>query len=76
MSIPRDWERVRTLFHAALDQPPELRDAFLSDACDGDDDLRRRMRSLIAAHSLAPERTEQGGHQNEGGNKDVEIHGQ
>jgi len=53
MSIPRDWERVRTLFHAALDQPPELRDAFLSDACDGDDDLRRRMRSLIAAHAEA-----------------------
>ena len=53
MSIPRDWERVRTVFHAALDQPPELRDAFLSDACAGDDDLRRRMRSLIAAHAEA-----------------------
>ena len=30
MSISATWERVRTLFHAALDQPPELRDAFLS----------------------------------------------
>ena len=53
MSLTSDWERVRILFHEALDQPPEDRAAFLQRECAGDDDLRREVESLLAAERAA-----------------------
>jgi eukaryotic-like serine/threonine-protein kinase len=44
------WAHVEQLFHAALDQPPEHRAAFLSDACAGDAALRREVESLLDRH--------------------------
>jgi serine/threonine-protein kinase len=43
------WSRVADVFADALDQPSEQREAFLVRACEGDDDLRREIHSLIAA---------------------------
>jgi tetratricopeptide (TPR) repeat protein len=42
-------DRVRDIFLAALRLPPEQRDAYLQEACPGDD-LRERIKRLIQAH--------------------------
>jgi len=41
------WERIQTLFHAALERPPEDRDAFLERGCDGDDELLSDVSKLL-----------------------------
>jgi serine/threonine protein kinase/tetratricopeptide (TPR) repeat protein len=40
--------RLRSIFDAALDLAPEHRSAFLASACGGDEDLRRRIESMVA----------------------------
>jgi non-specific serine/threonine protein kinase/serine/threonine-protein kinase len=47
------WQRPKEVFLAALARPPELRSAFLDEACGGDDELRREVDSLLAAHDAA-----------------------
>ena len=42
------WPRVEELFHAALERAPGERAAFLASACNGDDELRREVESLLA----------------------------
>ena len=37
------WQRVEELFHAALEREPSARDAFLTEACNGDSELRREI---------------------------------
>ncbi|HEX2341092.1 MAG TPA: protein kinase [Vicinamibacterales bacterium] len=53
MKVTGNWERIRALFHAALEQPAEARAAFLSSACQDDESLRREVESLLAAHGTA-----------------------
>ena len=48
------WQQVNDLFHSAVERAPEERTAFLDAACQGDESLRREMKSLLASH----ERTE------------------
>ncbi|MBE7503045.1 MAG: serine/threonine protein kinase [Verrucomicrobiales bacterium] len=43
----------RSIFNAALDQPPEHRDRFVAQECRGDDRLRKRVESLLRAHEEA-----------------------
>ncbi len=50
---PERFEEVERVCHAALDQPPAAREAFLDDACRGDADLRAEVESLLAAASGA-----------------------
>ena len=45
------WRQVDRIFAAALERPPEERNAFLDQACAGDDRLRREVESLIANDS-------------------------
>jgi serine/threonine-protein kinase len=52
MTVDR-WGSVQELFHEALQHPPSDRSAFLSEACQGDSDLRREVLSLMAAHEGA-----------------------
>lgn len=47
------WARVRQLFQAAIEQPAESREAFLLAACEGDEELRREVSSLLAADTAA-----------------------
>ena len=47
---PIDWQRVKELFHLALERDPATRAEFLDEACGGDAALRREVDSLIAAH--------------------------
>ena len=42
-----DWTRVEELYHAALGKPAAEREAFLDQACAGDDELRREVHSLL-----------------------------
>jgi serine/threonine protein kinase len=55
MSQSRDaerWRVVESLFDAALQRPPAKREAYLREACAGDQDLYREVESLLA-NSLA-----------------------
>jgi serine/threonine-protein kinase len=45
------WARIESLYHAARLRSTHERPAFLSEACDGDEDLRREVESLLAEHA-------------------------
>jgi eukaryotic-like serine/threonine-protein kinase len=44
------WERIKTLFAAALEKNAGQREAFLQEACGHDQELRREVVSLLSAH--------------------------
>jgi tetratricopeptide (TPR) repeat protein len=50
VGTPLGWQRVRELFHSALERDAAARRDYLDQACAGDADLRREVDSLIAAH--------------------------
>ncbi len=41
------WRQVETLYHAALEREPGAREAFLAQACAGDEELRREVEELL-----------------------------
>jgi hypothetical protein len=45
---PQQWQQVDNLLHLVLDRPPEDRDAFLRQACAGDEALEHEVRSLLS----------------------------
>ena len=47
---PERWQQVKEIFNSALSYRPEERGLFLSQACSGDDNLRKEVESLIASH--------------------------
>ena len=47
------WKRLDKLLHEALERPPEERDAFLRQACAGDERLEREARSLLTQEQQA-----------------------
>lgn len=53
------WQKVREIFDAALRQKYEERTAFLDSVCDGDNDLRREVESLLSSLNSADEFLEQ-----------------
>ena len=55
-----EWQKVNSLFHAALDERPEDRRAFVDRACAEQPQLRDEVLSLIAAHEKAAEFLEAG----------------
>jgi hypothetical protein len=46
-------QRVRDLFVAAFQLPPERWDAFLEEACSGDEELRHQVSDLLREHQPA-----------------------
>ena len=44
------WHQIETMFHAALELPPQAREAYLKEACKTDDSLRQELDSLLAAY--------------------------
>src|SRR5437773_3831566 len=44
------WQHAQQLFDAALQHPPERRQEFLEQACGSNQELRREVESLLAAH--------------------------
>jgi hypothetical protein len=54
MSVtPAQWTRANDLFHAALTQPPDTRDAWLADAAADDPMVLAEVRSLLVFHAQA-----------------------
>lgn len=47
------WTAINDLFHRALEQPPDQRDAFLDAVCGGDRHLRDEVASLVASYERA-----------------------
>src|SRR5262245_57208338 len=41
------WRQIETLYHAALEHEPGARDAYLAQACAGDEELRREVEELL-----------------------------
>src|SRR5688572_18562295 len=53
MSSARGWQRVRRLFHEAVQRPRAEWSGFLEQECAGDEPLRGEVQSLLAAHERA-----------------------
>lgn len=51
---PERWQRVKELFHSAMERDPGLRAAFLEEVCREDATLRADVESLIASHEAEP----------------------
>jgi hypothetical protein len=47
------WDRLKTAFQGALEQPPAARRAWLRDACAGDDEVLREAEALLDSHETA-----------------------
>src|SRR5262249_35214249 len=47
------WPQIDKLFQAAVERPPEERGAFLDEACQGTEELRRAVESMRASDELA-----------------------
>src|SRR5438552_3623591 len=47
------WKQVDNLLQSVLERPPAERDAFLREACGGDEALEREVRSLLASQQEA-----------------------
>jgi serine/threonine protein kinase/tetratricopeptide (TPR) repeat protein len=47
------WQQIEQLYHAALERGVQERAAFLTDACAGDETLRREVESLLAHEGQA-----------------------
>ncbi|MDX2044080.1 MAG: protein kinase [Acidobacteriota bacterium] len=50
---PDQWKKIDELLDAALDLPSERHAAYLDEVCEGDEELRRELSSLLAAHEKA-----------------------
>ena len=51
--MPDRWARVKALFTAALERPPQTRDAYLAEACGDDEALRQEIEALLLADGEA-----------------------
>src|SRR5712692_1002635 len=47
------WRQVEKLYHSALERQPAERGVFLSEACQGDEELRREVESLLSQNVSA-----------------------
>jgi serine/threonine protein kinase len=52
---PERWRQIDRLYQATLERDATERGAFLDEACVGDEELRREVESLLAAHEQAKE---------------------
>ncbi len=52
---PERWRRIQELCHAALERDAPQREGFLAAACEGDDNLRREVESLLVHAGNADE---------------------
>jgi hypothetical protein len=50
---PANWDRVKALFHEALERAPAERASFVREACGDTPALQAEVESLLAAHERA-----------------------
>jgi len=48
---PELWARLNPLFNAAVEMPPDEQNAFIANACRGDEELRKELQALVDAHA-------------------------
>src|SRR6185503_17695621 len=48
---PERWQQIKALLESALEHDPSERDAFLDEACAGDEGLRAEVEALIDSHT-------------------------
>lgn len=56
---PEQWDRLKSIFHGALQQPADLRPAWVEEACAGDAVLLREARALLNSHETVGDFLEQ-----------------
>ncbi len=49
------WQRLKPLFHEAMERDPEDRSSFVTEVCGPDTELKRNLLSLIRAEQEGPE---------------------
>jgi len=47
------WKKIKEVYDRALDLSGDAREGFLAEACGDDEDMRREVESLLAAHEVA-----------------------
>jgi len=50
---PAHMRKIEELYREARNRQPDVRKAFLAQACDGDEDLRLAVESLLAQDTLS-----------------------
>src|SRR5262249_60644398 len=50
---PERWKQIDQLLEAALEREPERRAEFLNQACAGDEELRKKVESLLSSDERA-----------------------
>src|SRR5262245_11019921 len=50
---PERWQRIKQLYHAALERDANEREAFLAEACAGNEALRSEVESLLRCDARA-----------------------
>ena len=66
------WKQLDKLLHDALERPPEERDAFLRQACAGDEPLEREARSLLSVGTAGRELPREAGNRSGGASREAE----
>ncbi|HEX5733390.1 MAG TPA: protein kinase [Blastocatellia bacterium] len=46
---PEQWRKINEIFEAALERPAEERASFIASACEGDEQMQRRVEAMLAA---------------------------
>lgn len=49
------WRQIELVYHAALERQAQGRAEYLAEACQGDDDLRKEVESLLASDASSPD---------------------
>lgn len=52
---PERWERLKQLFHSALEHKPDRQTEFLREACAGDESLQAEVESMLARAAESPD---------------------
>ena len=68
------WRQVEAFYHAALEHEPSAREAFLAQACAGDEELRREVEELLRFDGTADGFIEGNGLAFEAHGLDLTIH--
>jgi hypothetical protein len=50
---PERLQQIEDLYHSALEQDPAERAAFIDEACNGDEELRHEVETLLASEAEA-----------------------
>jgi hypothetical protein len=52
---PERWREVEQVYQSTVDREPQLRAAYLAEACGDDQELRREVDSLLELNQLPPD---------------------